>query len=148
MKKFILTLAVIACTFSIAKAQDNAIGVRFGYGIELSYQRMLHANNRLELDLGLSGFSRDFNLAGVYQWVWDLGVAPGFNWYAGVGATLGLWDKNFGLGINGNIGIEYNFNIPLAISLDWRPGLYYINKADPNFQFQWTGIALGIRYKF
>ncbi len=142
-------MAVIACTLSVAKAQDNALGIRIGYGIELSYQRMLHDNNRLELDLGLSGFSQDFNLAGIYQWVWDLsGLAPGFNWYAGVGATVGLWGKNFGAGVNGNVGVEYNFNIPIALSLDWRPGLYFISNASPKVGFQWQGIALGLRYKF
>ena len=47
----------------------------------------------------------------------------------------------------GNIGVEYNFDIPLLISLDFRPelGLIGYDGFDDNFDFD---IALGLRYQF
>lgn len=59
MKKFILsTILLIGLSFC-AKAQEiseNALGLRFGnnngFGVEVSYQRALSNNNRVELDLG------------------------------------------------------------------------------------------------
>ena len=91
MKKlFLLSVAVLGFTFaaSAQEISDNAIGLRLGdsdgFGAEISYQRALGDNNRLELDLGWrDGKNYDgFKLAGLYQWVWDLD--GGFNWYAGV----------------------------------------------------------------
>ena len=45
------------------------------------------------------------------------------------------------------IKIEYNFNIPLLLSLDFRPevGLVGYDGFDNDFDFD---IALGIRYQF
>ena len=141
---------------------DNAIGLRIGdsdgFGAEVSYQRALGSNNRLELDLGLrSGSDYDgFKLAGIYQWVWN--IDGGFNWYAGPGAGLGSYgykhyDKNdrkvkdnqtFAF-IAGDIGIEYVFDIPLMLSLDFRPELAFGNDYNDDLDFD---IALGIRYRF
>ena len=56
-----------------------------GFGGEISYQRGLSKNNRLELDLGWRD-GKDYNafkLTGIYQWVWN--IEGGFNWYACVG---------------------------------------------------------------
>ena len=156
MKKlFLIVFAFIGFSLSV-EAQDiadNAIGLRLGggdgFGTEVSYQRFLGGNNRLEVDLGLrSGSDFDgFKLVGLYQWVWVLD--GDFNWYAGVGGGLGSYDTNnsgseaFAVAA-GNIGIEYSFDIPLMLSLDFRPELGFGNiNNDLNFD-----IALGIRYQF
>jgi hypothetical protein len=158
MKKLLL-FATILFGF-IANAQnisENALGLRLGsnngFGSEISYQRKLSSNNRLELDLGWRS-SHSINatkLTGLYQWVWN--IDQEFNWYAGFGGGLGSWntantvnkDSGTFLYVAGTIGIEYNFDIPLQISLDLRPEIggngYYEN----NFG---TDLALGIRYKF
>ncbi|MFT5964351.1 MAG: opacity protein-like surface antigen [Flavobacterium sp.] len=167
MKKIVLSaFMLIGLAFS-AQAQDiskNALGLRFGdnggFGGELSYQRALSSNNRLELDLGWrnrSNFSNNaydddaIKLTGLYQWVWN--IDSGFNWYAGVGGGLGSYSyDNNGSSYNdtfvfaaGDIGIEYNFDIPLLISLDFRPEIggngYYNNNYG-------SDIALGLRYQF
>lgn len=156
MKKLILlSLIVVGFTFT-ANSQniaDNAIGLRLGggngFGTEVSYQRALGGNNRLEVDLGWrSGNEFDgFKLVGLYQWVWL--IEGGFNWYAGVGGGLGSYDTRdsgneaFAVAA-GNIGIEYNFDIPLMISLDFRPELGF-GKFNDDLNFD---IALGIRYQF
>lgn len=136
---------------------DNAIGLRLGggngYGAEISYQRGLSEENRLEFNLG---FRNDndfdgFKLAGLYQWVWNLD--GNFNWYAGAGGGLGSYDVEIPGIFNdsetfifaaGNVGIEYDFDIPLLLSLDVRPELGFGNFND-DFDFD---IALGIRYQF
>lgn len=162
MKKIILSAFMLAGFAFNAQAQDiskNALGLRLGdndgFGGEISYQRGLGDNNRLEVDLGWRN-SNDvdaFKLAGLYHWVWK--IDGGFNWYAGAGGGLGSWkydkygvsDSGTFLFAAGNIGIEYNFDIPLQISLDMRPELYFNSDEwrDDNFG---PDIALGIRYKF
>lgn len=163
MKKLFLSAVMILGISFGAEAQDlskNAIGLRLGsndgFGAEVSYQRALSTDTRLEFDLGWRN-SNDVNaikLAGLHQWVWN--IDGGFNWYAGVGGGLGSWnyDKNgisdsgiilFGAG---DIGIEYNFKeVPIQLSLDYRPELYFNSDGyrDNNFG---SDVALGIRYKF
>lgn len=149
------------------QAQDiskNALGLRLGdndgFGGEVSYQRGLGSNNRLELDLGWRNSKNvdAIKLVGLYQWVWN--IDKGFNWYAGVGAGLGNWSYNgpgspdsdggFYVLAAGDIGIEYNFDIPLQISLDLRPEFYLNNNGDNKFRENNFGpdLALGIRYKW
>lgn len=154
MKKTVfmtILLASFMTSFVYGQVNSKAIGVRASYGAELSYQHPFSHANRLEADLGFY-YDHGFNLAGVYQWVFDLSeLANGFNWYVGLGPQIGSWnyhDKDYdglALGIAGQIGIEYNFDIPLQLSLDYRPGWYFL----PNsYGGAWEGIALGIRYKF
>ena len=163
MKKlFLLSVAVFAFAFS-SNAQDiadNAIGLRLGdsdgLGAEVSYQRALGENNRLEVDLGWrDGTNYDgFKLAGLYQWVW--GLDGGFNWYAGFGGGLGSFsfDNPGGTDISdtfifaaGDVGIEYNFDIPLLLSLDFRPEIGFGDDIYDNNDLDFD-IALGIRYQF
>src|SRR5210317_1050483 len=102
-KLFLLAIAFIGFT-ALSSAQDispNAIGLRLGdsngFGTEISYQRGLSDNNRLEFDLGWrSGNNFDgFKLTGLYQWVWNLD--GNFDWYAGVGGGLASFDDdNYG----------------------------------------------------
>ena len=154
---------LIGLAFS-SNAQDrNALGLRLGdndgFGGEISYQRLLGDNNRLELDLGWRDSKRydALKLTGLYQWVWN--IEGGFNWYAGVGGGVGTWefddvppgydgddDSGTFLFVAGDIGIEYNFDIPLQLSLDFRPEVYF----GDDFREDDFGpdIALGIRFKF
>ena len=163
MKKIILSaFMLIGLAFS-TQAQEiskNALGLRLGdndgFGGEISYQRGLSDNNRLELDLGWRN-SRNvdaFKLTGLYQWVWN--IDGGFNWYAGVGGGVGNWSvdvpgggdnsKTFAF-VAGDLGIEYGFDeVPLLLSLDIRPELYFSdNYYGDNFG---PDIALGIKFKF
>jgi len=164
MKKIFFTLAIalgVSLTTQAQEIADNAIGLRFGdgdgFGTEISYQRALGGNNRLELDLGIESGDRfdAFKITGVYQWLWN--IDGGFNWYAGVGGGLGSidFDDDFpGRDRNddseifilaaGQVGIEYNFDIPLIISLDLRPEIYF-NEFRDDLELD---IALGVRYQF
>jgi opacity protein-like surface antigen len=163
MKKIILSAIMLMGLAFTAQAQDfskNALGLRLGdndgFGGELSYQRGLSKDNRLELDLGWRNSNEvdAFKLTGVYQWVWN--IEGGFNWYAGVGGGIGSWsydhhganDSGTFLFAAGDIGIEYNFEeAPIQLALDARPELYFNsdNYRDDNFS---PDIALSIRYRF
>ena len=163
MKITTLFAAVFLFATASMSAQDiseHALGLRLGdsdgFGAEISYQKSIGRYNRVEVDLGWRD-SRNFDafkLAGVYQWVRTLD--GDFNWYYGVGGGLGSVDfadpnlnNDDGMFIfgAGDIGIEYNFDIPLLISLDFRPeiGLVGFDGFDNDFNFD---IALGIRYQF
>jgi len=155
MKKTItlLLLSLIAVSAYAQDISDHAIGLRLGdgdgYGAEITYQRALGDNNRLEIDLGIES-GDDFNgfkATGIYQWVWN--IDGGFNWYAGAGGGLGTADRdNDDSGVfllaAGQVGIEYNFDIPLQLSLDLRPEIYFGGFRD-GFD---PDIALSVRYRF
>ncbi|WP_223548298.1 hypothetical protein [Aestuariivivens sp. NBU2969] len=159
MKKvFLLAIALIGfvVTSNAQAIADNALGLRLGdsdgFGAEVSYQRALGDNNRLEFDLGWrdgNNYSA-FKLTGLYQWVWVLDGS--FNWYAGVGAGLASFSGRDNLDGNdstgffaaGNVGIEYSFDIPLLISLDFRPEFGNNDFTDSTV----FDIALGLRYQF
>lgn len=161
MKKVVLsTLFLVLCTIG-ANAQTfskNAIGLRLGdndgFGGEISYQRGFSDENRLEVDLGWRN-SKDwdaYKLTGLYQWVWN--IEGGFNWYVGAGGGIGSWNYEKGpandsgtfLFAAGDIGIEYHFDFPLMLSLDFRPEIYF-GDGYRNDSFG-PDIALGVRYKF
>lgn len=146
MKKFVLTVVAALCLAVGANAQSRALGVRATYGAEISYQHELGANF-LEADLGW--FHDGFYLTGVYDFI--IAREGSFNFYAGPGAALGFYSykedgehhSGINAGIAGQIGMEYNFNIPLQMSLDWRPVFNFVHGG-----FDAMGLALGIRYRF
>ncbi|MEX0289317.1 MAG: hypothetical protein AB3N14_09430 [Flavobacteriaceae bacterium] len=167
ISKIITGIAILAsCSLSAQEISDHALGLRLGdsdgFGAEISYQKSIGRYNRAEFNLGWRD-SRNFDafkLAGVYQWVHSLD--GNFNWYYGFGGGLGSVDfapipapgggsvtPDGGLFVfgAGNIGVEYNFDIPLLLSLDFRPevGIIGYDNFSDNFDFD---IALGIRYQF
>lgn len=166
MKKLFLSAFMLLGLAFSAQAQDiskNALGLRLGdndgFGGEISYQRGLSKSNRLEFDLGWRNSNNvdAFKLAGLYQWVWN--IDGGFNWYAGVGGGIGSWssDDFYINGVKydgssetavfaaGDIGIEYNFDVPIQLSLDFRPEFYFNDNLADDFG---SDIALSIRYRF
>lgn len=158
---FTLILVFATSWVGAQSISEHALGLRLGdsdgFGAEISYQKSIGRYNRAEFNLGWRD-SREFDafkLAGVYQWVRN--IDGGFNWYYGFGGGVGNSDfeavpdrdRDDGLFVfaAGNIGIEYDFDIPLLISLDIRPeiGLLGFNEFDNDFLFD---IALGLRYQF
>ncbi|WP_411030622.1 hypothetical protein [Spongiimicrobium sp. 3-5] len=160
----VLTTFLVFATVSVGAQEisDHALGLRLGdsdgFGAEISYQKSIARYNRLEVNLGWRD-NRNFDafkLSGLYQWVHT--IDGDFNWYYGLGGGLGNVDfepipngddPDGGLFVfaAGNIGVEYNFDFPLLLSLDFRPeiGLVGYDDFSDNFDFD---IALGIRYQF
>lgn len=158
MKKVVLLFIIILGFVFATNAQEvsrNAIGLRLGdsngFGAEISYQRAFKDHNRFEVNFGWRD-GNDFDgvkFVGLFQWVWVLD--GNFNWYVGAGGGLGTYNFDnkaldngaFGL-VAGNIGIEYIFDIPLLLSLDFRPELVFGSYTD-DIVFD---IGLGVRYQF
>ena len=148
MKKTLILLAAVLGFAVVASAQPRAIGIRAGYGGELSYQHSL-GSNFAEFDLGfLAG--NGLYATGIYDFV--LGSAGICNFYAGPGVQLGAYSykdvdgtvMKFNAAVVGQIGVEFEIpSIPLNISLDWRPAYYFVHGG-----FGWNGFALGLRYRF
>lgn len=148
MKKVFLTFGLLLTTIITINAQDisdNAIGLRFGggngVGGEISYQKAMGSNNRLEIDLGLANEFANFKATGLYQWVWSL--EEQFNWYAGFGGGI-VSASGTGIYGSGVIGIEYNFNAPVLLSIDYRPEIGIAGGLDGLN----SDVALSVRYQF
>ncbi|WP_397447344.1 hypothetical protein [Polaribacter sp. R77954] len=148
MKKIYLTFGLLLTTILTINAQDiseNAIGLRFGggdgVGGEITYQKALGNNNRLEIDLGLANEFTNFKATGLYEWVWSL--EDKFNWYAGFGGGIVSADGTgiYGAGV---VGIEYNFNAPILLSIDYRPEIGIAGGLDGLN----SNVALSVRYQF
>ena len=163
MKKIIL-FAALALGFAVAATAENpiekkfggktrALGLRGGYGFELSYQHSL-GENFVEADLGLWGFNT-LNAVATYNWMlaqpqWTSRGDWGF--YAGPGVAVGFDFNSATAGVNvgavGQIGLEYTFWFPLQLSIDIRPQLgVHIGNGD---LFHVSGFypTLAARYRF
>ncbi len=140
-------------SLSAQDISDHTLGLRLGsnrgFGTEISYQMKLNSENRAEFNLGwrTSNEISALKINGLYQWVWPL--EQGFNWYAGVGGGLGTYSNKSVNGTflfaAGDVGIEYNFDFPLQVSLDLRPEIGGNGYFENNFG---TDLALSLRYKF
>ncbi len=162
MKKLLGLLLFLGLSFT-AQSQNiskNALGLRLASGnkLEASYQRAIKKNNRLEFDLGWDRNSDNllnrYQITGIYDWVWN--IDGGFNWYAGAGAAFGNAFDGYYVDAAGNIGIEYDFKIPLQISLDYRPHIGLVNNNNndtpkndyDNPRLGGSSFGLGVRFQF
>ncbi|WP_298780227.1 hypothetical protein [uncultured Polaribacter sp.] len=147
MKKVFFVFGLLSAIFTVnaQDISDHAIGLRFGtgngVGAEISYQKALKSNNRLEIDLGLANEFSNFKATGLYEWVWAL--EEQFNWYAGLGSGIIAED---GIGIYGAaiIGIEYNFNSPILLSLDYKPEIGVVG----DLSGLTSNFAISVKYQF
>ena len=155
MKRTILILAAVLGFAVAASAQPKALGVRIGWGVDITYQNYLNSADFLEFDLGLDdGYnSSNFHVDGVYNFMiaqpdWTRGK---WGFYGGPGVSLAVWDNDdkdnvVYAGIVGNLGLEYTFNIPLQLFIDVRPRLMFGDggiRSKGIFNF-----GLGICYSF
>ena len=153
MKKIILVAALVLGFAVAASAQPRAIGLRGGWGAELSYQHGFGADF-LQADLGLNTFdsvhgSVVYNFM-IAQPAWTSRGEWGF--YAGPGAAVGMklgnseTDGYFHIAAAGMVGLEYTFWFPLQLSVDFRQHLGYSLGA--NKFFAPSSIGISARYRF
>lgn len=157
MKKIILVAALVLGFAAAAVAQPRAVGLRGGWGTELSYQHTMGDSNFIEADLGLFGFG-SLNAVATYNWML---AQP--NWtgkgewgvYAGPGAAVGLGFTSENPGLNvavvGQVGLEYTFWFPLQLSVDLRPQIgFHLGENAGFYKDGLLGFApcLSVRYRF
>lgn len=160
MKKFFLSLVFVLAAVVAVNAQPRAIGANIGYGASFSYQHNLGEANFLDVNIDVPFFD-GIGATITYDWI-DPFNAPvpwnekgSWNWYLGVGATGGLYGLFTNtaaafVGVAGHVGIAYDFWFPLQLSLDYRPnlGVYFGDNVGFNIGGLYSGISLGVRYRF
>ena len=137
MKKLVLVAILAVAGIAFAAAQPRAIGLRLGWGGQVSYEHGL-GNNMLSIEAGVPNFD-GIEAAVTYDWIDPFGAAVPWSkrgewhWYLGVGAGAGMWGWGHWrhgvaehwydsyVGVAGRVGIEYDFWFPLQLSLDFRP---------------------------
>lgn len=151
MKRFLVILAALIISVSaFSQSYKNAIGVKLGYDMALTYKTNLSEANFLDFSVDFSFFHKGYfgvTAGGFYNW--NFVVADGLSLYVGPGVYLGvgLSDNSaaFYASINAMLGIEYKFaNAPIAISLDYTPGL----RICPNIGYSGYAGGLGVKYTF
>ncbi len=144
MKKLLLVVvvALFAVSANAQSAYEKSLGLRLGSSVGVTYKQFISDKNAFEI-IGEFGFTKPgyLDLTGIYMWEWN--ITDGLYWFVGPGASIGMFDDNFNLAIDGMIGLEYKFDIPLAIGIDANPRWYFMNGAG----FGWSG-ALSVRYCF
>ena len=175
MKRILLVIMAVAGLYTAnGQRVERAIGLRLGNGssaasTEVSYQHPLSKKTRIELDGSLSFGDNWISVGatGLHQWVWN--IENGFQWFLGVGATIGETSVSyytydnigrkqsstnsynyFTLALNPNGGAEYFFrNIPLQVGIDVRPNinLLHLNESYGLTIFDPT-IGFSARYVF
>jgi len=153
----IILFSTFMCGF-ISAQQDysGAVGIRLGTYNGVTGKMFLNSNSALEGIL--SSRWNGFNLTGLYEFHKNAGAVHGLNWYIGGGASLGFWDNRYypypnkyhhdeqftEIAANGILGLEYNFEFPLNLSIDWIPSFGLLG----NNHFYIDGIGISARYYF
>ena len=166
MKKNIIVAALLMGFAFAAAAQPRAIGARFGFSTEASYQHTVGGENFIEANLGTFGFgglqaSASYNFM-ILQPEWTSRGEWGV--YAGPGLALGTGFSRYymmNLDIMAQVGLEYTFWFPLQLSVDLRPQIGFV-VADANYGYlqkdvkafyNLTGLygfipSISVRYRF
>lgn len=173
---FFAALFVIMGAVSTAQAQapyKHSIGVTVGNMEAFSYKTFVTNHFAIQLDLGAKVTHTDGeNVSGVNVWTFEFnpnfmyeghfvkglhgfiggGLSMGYNWNS---FQTNFWfvhlsgrDDNGKFGVNAITGLEYKFNAPVTLQLDFRPGygLLFDDNWDWSY-FDWS-LNLGVRYAF
>lgn len=128
MKRIFLAVFISLSTVLSAQSQPKAFGLRLGNDCQLSYEHNIGPDTDFyEVDLGMQfyyGYAVGLNAAAAYNFMiaqpkWTEKGQWGF--YAGPAAKLGyVWIGGY-LAVGAQIGLEYEFECPLQLSIDIRP---------------------------
>ena len=145
MKRSIIILAAMLAA-TTALAQPRSAGVRMGAGgLEASYQHSTFRDQFIDVNAGLDfGYNANgrlgYKVTAIYNFIW---ARPAWtsrgSWelYAGPGLSMGgvdhqavhkvgkerfgYNDGGFMLAVAAQVGVGYEFEFPLQVSLDVRP---------------------------
>jgi hypothetical protein len=156
MKKLLPAILVLTFVFTKSEAQNykTALGVRLSsanadVNNSVSFRQFITHNTALE---GLLSFGDPVAIGVLFEKFKALSP-EGLSYFWGGGGYVSFAktsaaktsNGNVGLGGQGVIGLDYKFNnIPLNLSLDWKPELLLVN----NINFQPAAIGLSARFVF
>lgn len=158
MKKlfFIAVVMILLTAFSTDEVNAQNLDNRFELGLRLNSNDnpfdvavdgvyALKSGRRLHGNIGFG--DRGLGLDLLHDWVFTFDGNERFAFYAGLGGSLYFLDNagdDIFLGITGEVGFEYRFEIPLTLGLDYRPAVFII----PDTDTANNGLGLNIRYRF
>ena len=149
MKKVLFLLSV-AGIFSVGlKAQEykTAVGIRLGPNSPaiapgFTVKHFLDEKHAIE---GIVGINNGIGVCGLYEWHFPVAAVEHLQWFAGAGAYAAYRYKTTYIGGAGIVGVDYKFpEIPLNISIDWKPELNIIQ----NVGFEASGVGFSARFTF
>lgn len=133
MKKLLILLSFMAFGTITANAQE--LGIRFGdvTGGDVAVDAIFATGkfNRIHADVsfGNGGLGVDALWDFLYRPI-NIDQEEGFYWYVGAGPSVFLNDPFF-LSAMSEVGAEYRFSdVPLSLSIDWRPTLVLVENTD------------------
>ena len=149
MKKcfFLITLFLAISVCIEAQNYNSAIGVRLGPNTAnitagFTLKHFINENTALEAIIGVNN---GLGICGLYEKHFDIEAVKNLQWLAGFGGYVAFTGSNTAIGGVGIIGLDYKFEeIPLNVTLDWKPELNIISKVG----FEASGIGLSARFTF
>ncbi|HNV80898.1 MAG: hypothetical protein WBI34_12675 [Tenuifilaceae bacterium] len=134
------------------QSYKTGLGLRGGYPSGLTVKHFIDGSSAVEGVLSFGSWGLGFTA--LYQIHVPIKDAPGFNWYYGGGAHVGIAkasggnpfsrteDQKLFLGVDGIFGAEYVFpDIPISLSLDLSPIVSIMPELYP-----WFNAGLSLRY--
>jgi hypothetical protein len=156
-RSLIISLLILFAAAAKAQPYDNAVGVRLGFGVGLTYKTFLSAKGALEFIASYQYQERGYQVAGLYELHnYRAFRSNSFALMYGFGMHLGYYNgsyyKNrqgiyyledtYTVGIDGILGIDYHeTGTHWNWSMDIKPAFDFVN---PGFRF-WDG-AVSVRY--
>lgn len=157
MKKIAIIAVMLLLAAFVSGAQPRSFGLRFGAGLEISYQHNLGSSlqgpNFFEFDAGVMGYTNypGYRLSAIYDFTLLSRYFLGGDWslFIGPGLTLGMYDKSkFMGGLLMQLGISYDLEaIPLSIGIDTRPCFIMTNDS-ATLSFKELIPMASLRWKF
>ena len=149
MKKMLIAIILITgiISFHNVNAQEykTALGIRLSsnpavVSSGITFKYFLNEKAAIE---GLLTFNDPVAIGALYEIHNPIGT-PGLQWFFGAGAYVGF-NTIANLGAMGIVGLDYKFqNIPINISLDWKPELNLIESV----YFEPAAIGFSARFTF
>jgi hypothetical protein len=144
---YALLLVIIVSASQAVQAQDYkfAAGIRFSshdavVNNSISVKYFTSPGVALE---GLLSFGDPLAVGVLLEKHNNIGT-PGLTWLYGAGVFAAFGGDRY-FGPQGIVGLDYKFqNIPLNLSLDWKPELSIIKK----FSFEPAAVAISARFAF
>ena len=144
---------------------QSAIGGRIGDGyadlFSASYKTFVSDKGAIELNLGFRSYGVphyswvDLSFSASYQYHFNIEAVEGLKWFIGGGLVAFNSFSSYsnysgpGLGIFPTGGADYKFeNIPLNLSLDFRPTLVLLKPYNYYNSFYPGNFGLSARYTF
>ena len=155
MRKLCLALILTVSIIAVTSAQDYNTGIGIRAGLSQGVTLKHFVSHKAAVEGLLSTRWGGVDITGLYE-VHNMAFGVDhLNWYYGGGAHIGFWNGNSSwgerdraytiIGIDGIIGIEYNFTeAPINIGLDWKPAINLTGYTG----FWGDGGALSVRYIF